>query len=210
MELSFGELRLADFDTMELSNMNRIRTGGHNLDVPEAVAREIVEIDPFLEATIFKDGLNEGNIKDFFEKDEHLLLLVEECDGLDMKIIGRQKAKALKIPFEMDTSDRGMVDVERFDLELNRPILQGLLIGLETEKVKVLKTNQEKVPQNPSAESLNRAAALQAHIRSRMTNRNIEPKEAVDKNLLGELIQMRQTVDLANLKFITDEKEIKQ
>ncbi len=59
-----------------------------------------------------------------------------------MKIIGRQKAKALKIPFEMDTSDRGMVDVERYDLELNRPILHGLLIGLENEKVKVLKTNQ--------------------------------------------------------------------
>ncbi len=28
MEVSFGELRIADFDTMELSNMNWIRTGG--------------------------------------------------------------------------------------------------------------------------------------------------------------------------------------
>ena len=31
MERGFGELRLADFDLLELSNLNRIRTGVHNL-----------------------------------------------------------------------------------------------------------------------------------------------------------------------------------
>ncbi|MEM6264808.1 MAG: ThiF family adenylyltransferase, partial [Bacteroidota bacterium] len=43
MERSFGELRLADFDTLELSNLNRIRTGLHTLGKLKAVtvAREI-------------------------------------------------------------------------------------------------------------------------------------------------------------------------
>lgn len=36
MERSFGELRIADFDTLELSNMNRIRTGIYNLGVKKA------------------------------------------------------------------------------------------------------------------------------------------------------------------------------
>src|ERR1700760_2418658 len=45
MERGYGELRLADFDTLELSNLNRIRTGVHNLGVPKVViaAREIAE-----------------------------------------------------------------------------------------------------------------------------------------------------------------------
>lgn len=38
MERSFSELRLTDFDTLELSNLNRIWTGVHNLDVPKVVA----------------------------------------------------------------------------------------------------------------------------------------------------------------------------
>ncbi|MGB1031398.1 MAG: ThiF family adenylyltransferase, partial [Flavobacteriales bacterium] len=49
MERSFGELRIADFDDLELTNLNRIRTGVHNLGLPKTtiVAREIAEIDPF-------------------------------------------------------------------------------------------------------------------------------------------------------------------
>src|SRR6056297_512985 len=45
MERGFGELRLADFDSLELTNLNRIRTGVHNLGVPKviSVAREILE-----------------------------------------------------------------------------------------------------------------------------------------------------------------------
>ena len=47
------EIRLADFDTLELSNLNRIRTGIHNLGLPKVViaAREIAEIDPYIHLT---------------------------------------------------------------------------------------------------------------------------------------------------------------
>jgi tRNA A37 threonylcarbamoyladenosine dehydratase len=48
MERSFGELRIADFDELDLSNINRIRTGVYNLKIQKTVivAREIAEIDP--------------------------------------------------------------------------------------------------------------------------------------------------------------------
>jgi hypothetical protein len=44
MERTCGELRLADFDTAELSNLNRIRTGVHNLGLSKTIiaAREIL------------------------------------------------------------------------------------------------------------------------------------------------------------------------
>jgi hypothetical protein len=147
MERTCGELRLADFDIAELSNLNRLRTGIHNIGLSKTViaAREIAEIDPFLKVEIYNDGLVKENIDQFFTAGGKLDLLIEVCDGLDIKIESRFKAKSLGIPVVMDTNDRGMLDVERFDLEPNRPILHGLADGLNPENIKNL-TNEEKIP----------------------------------------------------------------
>lgn len=147
MERIFGELRLADFDTAELSNLNRIRTGVQNLGLNKTVivAREIAEIDPFLKVTIFSDGLTESNMGQFFTGNGKLDLLVEVCDGLDIKILSRYKARELQIPVIMDTNDKGMLDVERFDLEPNRDILHGLANGLDPQNIKDL-SNEDKIP----------------------------------------------------------------
>lgn len=148
MERSCKELRIADFDILELSNLNRIRTGVHNLGIAKtvAVAREVAEIDPYLKVTCFNEGAGEQNLDDFILKDGKLDILVDECDDLLVKILCRQKAKEHKVPVMMDTSDRGMLDVERFDLEPDRPILHGLIDPLDIEKVAQLKTNEEKIP----------------------------------------------------------------
>jgi molybdopterin/thiamine biosynthesis adenylyltransferase len=147
MERIFGELRIADFDTAELSNLNRIRTGVHNLGLNKAiiVAREIAEMDPYIKIKIFNDGLTDENIDQFFLEDGRLDLLVEVCDGLDIKIKSRYKARELQVPVIMDTNDRGMLDVERFDLEPNRPVLHGLADGLNPESIKDL-SNEDKIP----------------------------------------------------------------
>jgi molybdopterin/thiamine biosynthesis adenylyltransferase len=129
MERAFGELRIADFDTLELSNMNRIRTGVHNLGLPKTVivAREIAEIDPFLKVTCFHEGITPDNIDNFLHQDGTLDLLVDECDSLDIKLLCRRKARTAGIPVLMDTSDRGMIDIERFDLEPDRPLFHGIV-----------------------------------------------------------------------------------
>ena len=148
MERICGELRLADFDILELTNLNRIRTGIHNLGLAKvySVAREIAEIDPFIKVVCFPKGLTEDNMDDFFTGNGKLDLLVEESDGFDIKILSRYKARELKIPVIMEASDRCMVDVERFDLEPNRSILHGLVEHLDINKLKSLKTNEEKIP----------------------------------------------------------------
>lgn len=136
LERTFGELRIADFDTLDLSNLNRIRSGVHLLGERKAVnvAREIAEIDPFLKVTPYFEGVHEGNIEDFLTNGGKLDLLVEECDSVAVKIIARQHAKAHRIPVVMDTSDRGLIDVERFDLEPDRPILHGLVNEVVTDR----------------------------------------------------------------------------
>jgi molybdopterin/thiamine biosynthesis adenylyltransferase len=147
-ERSCGEIRLADFDILELSNLNRIRTGVHNLGLLKVVvtSREIAEIDPFLKVTCFKDGLTEKNMESFFLENGKMDICIDECDGFAMKISCRLRARALGIAIVMEASDRGTIDVERFDLEPNRPILHGKIDHLDLEKAKKAKTNEEKIP----------------------------------------------------------------
>ncbi len=147
MERGFGEIRLADFDLLELTNLNRIQAGVYQLGLSKAIsaAREIAEIDPFLKCVCFTEGLTEENMARFFQEGGKLNILVEECDGLDIKIRCRQMAKALQIPVVMQLNDRGMLDVERFDLEPERALLHGLIDHLDVSRIKDL-TNEQKIP----------------------------------------------------------------
>ncbi len=119
MERICGELRIADFDILELSNLNRIRAGVQNLGIQKTivVAREIAEIDPFFKVTFYSDGLTEENVDDFFNKDGKLDVCIEVCDGLYTKIFAREKARSLGIPIVMNSSDKGTTDIERYDLD---------------------------------------------------------------------------------------------
>jgi molybdopterin/thiamine biosynthesis adenylyltransferase len=125
-----GRLRLADFDRVELSNLNRIPATVFDLGLNKAVAtaRRIAELDPYLPVEVFCQGLTTGTVDDFVDG---LSVLVEECDSLDIKAVVRVAAKHRRIPVLMATSDRGIVDVERFDDEPDRPILHGLLGPLD-------------------------------------------------------------------------------
>jgi nitroreductase len=131
MEGLAGELRLADFDTIELSNLNRLPGTVLDLGINKAVAaaRRIAEIDPYLRVTVVPEGIREDNLGEFLEG---LDLVIEECDALDVKLLVREAARDRRIPVAMQTSDRGVLDVERFDLEPERPIFHGLLPGVHS------------------------------------------------------------------------------
>lgn len=147
LERSFGELRLADFDTLELSNLNRLRAGVTNLGTEKVViaAREISEMDPYLKLKLYRSGISAENIDEFFEDGGMLDLIVDECDSLDIKVLLREKARNKKVALMMETSDRGMLDIERFDIEHDRPLFHGYLGDLKVSSLKNL-TNKQKVP----------------------------------------------------------------
>ncbi|MBT5953591.1 Rv1355c family protein [bacterium] len=142
-----GEIRLADFDSIELSNLNRIRTNVKNIGMNKAIltAREILEIDPFLKLTIFDKGLNTQNYSEFLTETAQLDLVIEECDCFETKIEIRKKCKNLNIPVIMHTTDRELLDIERFDLEPDRPLFHGLT-NLENKTNLKNLTNEEKIP----------------------------------------------------------------
>ncbi|MFA6262159.1 MAG: ThiF family adenylyltransferase [Bacteroidia bacterium] len=124
-----GRLKLADFDTLDLSNLNRIRSGVQHIGQKKTTlaAHEIAEMDPYLDVECFEEGITEQNIDSFLGGEYPVDLLIEVCDGLDVKILSRIKAREKGIPVIMDTNDRGMLDIERFDLEPQRPLFHGLV-----------------------------------------------------------------------------------
>ncbi len=143
-----GELRLADFDRLELSNLNRLRESVCHLGLPKTTlaARSIAEIDPYLRVVCYSQGLDASNIDAFLSAGGRVDLLVEECDSLDVKLLCRERARRLRIPTLMEATDRGTLDIERFDLEPERPTLHGLLAGMDTSRLGELTTSDEKVP----------------------------------------------------------------
>ena len=136
-----GHLRLADLDRLELSNMNRVRAGVHEIGLPKVVlaARQIAEIDPYLEISILADGVTPENVERFLLGDDELGpavdVVVDECDSVAVKVLLRERARELCLPVVMETSDRGVLDVERFDLEPDRPLLHGRMDGLTHDDV---------------------------------------------------------------------------
>lgn len=139
-----GELRLADFDQMELSNLNRVPATVLDLGVNKAVvcARRIAELDPYLLVSVATEGITEASVDRFLEG---LDIVIEECDSLDAKVLVRTAARTRRLPVLMATSSGGLLDVERFDLEPSRPIMHGLLGDVDVARLADLST-KDKLP----------------------------------------------------------------
>lgn len=133
MERSFGSLVLADFDTIDLSNLNRLRAKISDIGMNKAVlvAREIAEMDPFIKVEVVEEGITDGNLEGFLTENGGLDLLIDECDSLEYKLKLRLAAKRLQIAVVMETSDRGMLDIERFDLQPDLPLFHGRIAGFD-------------------------------------------------------------------------------
>ncbi len=121
-----GTVRLADFDDLELTNLNRVPATALDIGLNKAVvaARRIAELDPYIHLDVMTAGVTPESLSEFLDDID---IVVEECDSLDMKIMIRVAARERRLPVLMATSDRGLVDVERYDLDPAQPILHGLL-----------------------------------------------------------------------------------
>jgi molybdopterin/thiamine biosynthesis adenylyltransferase len=108
-----GHIVLADFDRLDLSNLNRIQGGFDDLGVNKAVlvARRIARVDPYLEVTLFPDGVTEENADQFLQG---LDLLVEECDHLPMKHAVRERARKSGLNVVFAGDERGFLSVEPY------------------------------------------------------------------------------------------------
>ncbi len=130
-------LRMADNDTLSLSNLNRFRAGLPDLGLNKAVlsARQVMEVNPYLKVTVISKGLDLINLPEFVKSAS---VLIEEMDHLPLKIAIRKEAQKHKIPVIMVTGNGHdiILDVERYDIDLDLAILNGMLTNEVQEKIK--------------------------------------------------------------------------
>ncbi len=108
-----GQIVLADFDRLELSNLNRINAGVDELGENKAhlIARRIAKIDPYLDVVVYDEGISQSNAAQFLDG---LHLLVEECDSLEMKYHLRALARERRLNVVYAADERGLLSVEPF------------------------------------------------------------------------------------------------
>ena len=108
-----GEMVLADFDRLDLSNLNRLGAGFDDLGRNKAVivARRIARIDPYLGLTVLEEGVTESNLDGFLDG---LDLLIEECDGLSIKHEIRQRARTRGLNIVFAADERGFLSIEPY------------------------------------------------------------------------------------------------
>jgi molybdopterin/thiamine biosynthesis adenylyltransferase len=142
-----GHFKIADFDVLETSNLNRIQAGLFEVGISKSniVYRQILELDPYLKVELFPQGISPSNIDQFLLGGNAIDLLAEECDDLEVKLLSRQKSKVFSIPVVMETSDRGLIDVERFDLDNQYPILHGRIDEAELSSISDKATRRMKL-----------------------------------------------------------------
>ena len=128
-----GTIKLADFDTLETANLNRLReslaaVGSSKLTL---TTQRIYELNPFATIIPFENGIRDDTLEAFLQ-DPATTVVVDEIDDFKMKVQLRVSAKAYGVPLLMFTSlgDSVLVDVERYDLDPESELFNGLLPGL--------------------------------------------------------------------------------
>lgn len=135
-------LKIADFDAVEVTNLNRIKAT--LLDIgsnkTEIAARSIWEIDPFAELYLWSQGVTRENLDEFISGEPRLDIFIDEMDSLDLKVFARFVCKQYHIPVLMatDNGDSIILDIERYDLEPDRQIFHGLLGNMQADDLKNL------------------------------------------------------------------------
>jgi len=108
-----GTIKIADFDELDLSNLNRLNASIEEIGLLKTTitARKIYRINPYLKVIPFSEGVHEKNMSEFLEG---LDLLIEECDSTEIKIPIRKAAKALKINTIYAADEKGMLSIEPY------------------------------------------------------------------------------------------------
>lgn len=123
-------IKIADRDTLDTSNLNRLRETLSSVGKSKVTlaAQHIYDLNPYATVHQFDDGVTTENI-DIFFTDPNLSVVIDEIDDFKMKVQLRLKAKEHKTPLLMFTSlgDNILVDIERYDLDEELQPFHGLI-----------------------------------------------------------------------------------
>lgn len=134
MQSRAGVIKIADHDTISLSNLNRLRFGVESVGKmkTEVVKDQLLAINPYCQV-IERTQTDHPQLQRLLVADPMTHIIVDEIDSFEGKIFLRQQARSLKIPLisVADVGDNIMVDIERYDLDNDYPFFHGRLGDVE-------------------------------------------------------------------------------
>jgi len=134
-----GHMKLADFDTLSTSNLNRLKAKMSDVGRKkiEIAAEQIFEINPYQSLKLFENGVDKNSLENFLTEDPKPELIFEAIDDFETKIRLRMVARDLGIPVIMLTNlgDSLLIDVERYDKDKTTPILNGMIDQSVVEEI---------------------------------------------------------------------------
>ena len=201
-----NKLKLAEFDEIETTNLNRIQAGVADVGEKklEFALRRIHEINPFCEIQAFEKGIYEKNIEKFINGKPKPKIIFEIIDDFEMKIKLRLVARKAGIPVVMaaNLGDSVLFDIERYDLNPRLKLFNGLLGDFP-----------ERVLENPD-EDVNKYAVQIVGIEN-VPKRALSSVKQIGKTLVGRP-QLSSTVSInssvcvyISRKIILGDKKLK-
>ncbi len=120
---------VAEFDTLETTNLNRIRARVDQIGASKLtlLAEQIYAVNPFAHIRAFDQGITSATLDAFTEPGKCPDVIFEIIDSFEMKIHIRNRARLRRVPVIMVTNlgDRVLLDVERYDVDLQTPYFNG-------------------------------------------------------------------------------------
>ncbi len=123
------QLRLADPDIIEVTNLNRIHASVADIGLRKTVkaSRLITELDPFADPELFSEAITEKNIENFLVGKNKLDVVIDAFDDVRMKVLLRKIAREQRIPVIMatDVADGAVVEIDRYDKNSDAKMFGG-------------------------------------------------------------------------------------
>jgi molybdopterin/thiamine biosynthesis adenylyltransferase len=180
-------MKLAEFDTLETTNLNRVRANITDIGKPkiQIALEQIYKINPYANVVEYGDGITKQNLSHFLNKSPNPEIIFEIIDDFTMKIRLRLEARKLGIPVVMmaNLGDKILIDIERYDLNKKTALFNGVLGDFP-----------EKVLKNPNEDP--NKYAVQIIGLENIPKRAIHSVKQIGKNLVGRP-QLSTTVTIS-------------
>ena len=181
-------MKLAEFDTLETTNLNRVRATISHIGTPKIhiAAQQIYEINPYSKLHLFSEGLTKNVLKQFLTKNPKPRIIFEIIDDFEIKIHLRFMARSLRIPVVMlaNLGDSVLIDIERYDLDKTLPLFHGVLGKLP-----------EEILDNPNEDKNKYAVAIVG--KENVPKRALESVREIGKTLVGRP-QLASTITIGS------------
>ncbi len=132
MQSHARNVKIADFDTLDGSNLNRIRFGWPDIGQEKTILcqQALYQINPYTNVHSVKEGVTPENVSEILINDPKVDVIVDLLDSFEIKLLLRTEAKSRRLPLVMttDVGNNLKLEIERYDLDpqpafFNRPDL---------------------------------------------------------------------------------------